>query len=360
MNGTQRKHEAGIHAKFINGYSKGCSVKATAEEYAQMGVVLGVDILVGPINTAIVPAASGCSNDASSVPIIPGSNMRKKVDKGIQFLEALVSSLKNKQQITNITTPRVFAVLDGQDDLKARWWNTVQLKEKFQEDDEIIAGYVVPLFFLQPSTFEHDGGDDAAGCKMKETITPAKPSTQVFSSAFIFDAQLVSSSHRHQHHQQQEEVEERRGRDRQETIKKVLQTTFAALPANKPRVVVGVGSLEDIRTCIECGVDLIDGSWLANLAERGIVLNLEGESTPTSSSSYCINPHSSSSSGNYTQDMAVLVPGCGCFACSGEMHYARSYIQHLYEVGEMLGYAILQIHNHHQCSEWMQRIREEI
>jgi queuine tRNA-ribosyltransferase accessory subunit len=52
-----------------------------------------------------------------------------------------------------------------------------------------------------------------------------------------------------------------------------------------------------------------------------------------------------------------LVTSCTCYTCTS---HHRAYVQHLLSAKEMLGWVLLQIHNHHILSEFFSSIRESI
>ena len=57
------------------------------------------------------------------------------------------------------------------------------------------------------------------------------------------------------------------------------------------------------------------------------------------------------------QDGGALVPGCGCYAC---MTHSRAYTRHLLNTTEMLGPALLQVHNVHHYAGFFTAMRKAI
>ena len=53
-------------------------------------------------------------------------------------------------------------------------------------------------------------------------------------------------------------------------------------------------------------------------------------------------------------DLAPLRQECGCYACK---HHHRAYLQHLLSAKEMLGWVLLQLHNHHIIDEFFAGVR---
>lgn len=56
-------------------------------------------------------------------------------------------------------------------------------------------------------------------------------------------------------------------------------------------------------------------------------------------------------------DLSPLSPGCSCFACT---NHHRAYMQHLLAAKEMLGWVLLQIHNHHTMDVFFTGVRQSI
>ena len=54
----------------------------------------------------------------------------------------------------------------------------------------------------------------------------------------------------------------------------------------------------------------------------------------------------------YATDLSPLREGCECYAC-GSHH--RAYVRHLLDAKEMLGWVLLQIHNHHTLDVFLCR-----
>ena len=59
----------------------------------------------------------------------------------------------------------------------------------------------------------------------------------------------------------------------------------------------------------------------------------------------------------HATDLAPLRPNCGCYACR---NHHRAYLQHLLGAKEMLGWVLLQMHNHHIIDEFFAGVRRSI
>jgi len=59
----------------------------------------------------------------------------------------------------------------------------------------------------------------------------------------------------------------------------------------------------------------------------------------------------------HSTSLLPLTEKCACYACTS---HHRAYIQHLLSAKEMLGWVLLQVHNHHVLSEFFTAVRESI
>lgn len=108
---------------------------------------------------------------------------------------------------------------------------------------------------------------------------------------------------------------------------RILRGTVAALPANKPRYLMGVGRPEDLLVAIGCGVDMFDCVLPTRNGRNGAAFTDEGVIRMRNR--------------KYERDEAPLAANCPCAACQ----HSRAYLRHLFMVGEMLGPILLSIHN---------------
>jgi queuine tRNA-ribosyltransferase len=128
---------------------------------------------------------------------------------------------------------------------------------------------------------------------------------------------------------------------------KVLEWSNDNLPEDKPRHLLGIGSVEDIFAAVERGVDLFDCILPTRLARMGIML---------------MRPESGGNINNLwrkhlnaglERDSRPLDPHCDCPTCA---RFSRSYIRHLQKSGEMLGHTLVSVHN----IAFMMRLMREI
>lgn len=102
----------------------------------------------------------------------------------------------------------------------------------------------------------------------------------------------------------------------------------AALPAHKPRYLMGVGQPVDLVRAVRSGVDLFDCVLPTRAGRHGQAYTSEGRRNLKNA--------------RYALDRAALDPACGCATCRG---YERAYLRHLVRCDELLGKRLLTLHN---------------
>ncbi len=119
--------------------------------------------------------------------------------------------------------------------------------------------------------------------------------------------------------------------------------TAEALPADRPRYLMGVGKPRDLVKAVRRGVDMFDcvlptrsGRTGQAFTRRG-VLNLRNA--------------------RHREDPRPLDPACACPTCAA---YGRAYLHHLFGAGEMLGPILLSRHNLHYYQDLMAGLRQAI
>ncbi|HZB96320.1 MAG TPA: tRNA guanosine(34) transglycosylase Tgt [Herpetosiphonaceae bacterium] len=108
----------------------------------------------------------------------------------------------------------------------------------------------------------------------------------------------------------------------------MLSTTTAALPADRPRYLMGVGAPEDLIECIGRGVDMFDCVLPTRLGRHASAFTPEGR----------INLLNA----QWASDAEPIQAGCDCQTCR---NYSRAYIRHLFRAGETLGPRLATVHN---------------
>ena len=126
-------------------------------------------------------------------------------------------------------------------------------------------------------------------------------------------------------------------------MKEVLDWTIPHLPENKPRHLLGIGYLDDMKKAIKKGIDLFDCVYPTRLARHGTFLTKQGELNILNSS--------------YQRDKKPIMKNCSCYVCQ---NFSRAYLNHLFKNKEMLGPRLATFHNLWFIYELMEKIRKDI
>jgi len=126
-------------------------------------------------------------------------------------------------------------------------------------------------------------------------------------------------------------------------MKKALDWIIPCLPENKPRHLLGVGYLDDLKNAIKRGIDLFDCVYPTRLARHGTFLTSQGELSILKAA--------------YRTDKKPIMRNCSCYTCQ---NFSRAYLHHLFKAKEMLSYRLATIHNLHFMFDFMEKIRQDI
>lgn len=121
------------------------------------------------------------------------------------------------------------------------------------------------------------------------------------------------------------------------------ELTAALLPDNKPRYMMGVGSPREIVESVAHGVDMFDCVMPTRIARNGTLYTTEGR----------INIKNS----RFEKDFTPLDPGCDCYVCR---NFSRSYLRHIFRVGEISALIYNTHHNLYFMKKLMERLRAAI
>jgi queuine tRNA-ribosyltransferase len=124
---------------------------------------------------------------------------------------------------------------------------------------------------------------------------------------------------------------------------RVLAEVAPAMPRERPRYLMGVGTPADILEAVGRGVDMFDCVLPTRNARNGQAFVRGGR----------VNIKQA----QYAEDPGPLEEGCPCPCCA---RFERRYLRHLYLVGEMLVARLLTIHNLHHFGAMMRGAREAI
>jgi len=129
----------------------------------------------------------------------------------------------------------------------------------------------------------------------------------------------------------------------QETMLEMAALSAEALPADKPRYLMGVGKPADLVAAVRRGIDMFDcvlptrsGRTAQAFTRRG-ALNMRNA--------------------RHRSDPRPIDPDCACPACTD---HSRAYLHHLFRCDEMLGPVLLSSHNLHYYHALMADLRAAI
>lgn len=122
-----------------------------------------------------------------------------------------------------------------------------------------------------------------------------------------------------------------------------LDVTAPALPADKPRYLMGVGAPEDILEAVARGIDIFDCVLPTRVARNGGLFTRHGR----------LNLRNA----RYTADPLPVEPGCDCYTCQ---HFSRAYLRHLFKAEETLALHLATVHNVRFMVRLMEEIRNHI
>lgn len=109
---------------------------------------------------------------------------------------------------------------------------------------------------------------------------------------------------------------------------KMIDYAIKYLPEDKPRYLMGVGSLDYILEGIAKGIDMMDCVLPTRIARHGTLMTHEGR----------VNIRKEM----YKEDFTPLDKECDCYCCK---NYTKAYLRHLYISGESFGARLMSIHN---------------
>ena len=124
---------------------------------------------------------------------------------------------------------------------------------------------------------------------------------------------------------------------------KMVADAIRYLPAEKPRYLMGVGSLNYLLEGAALGVDMFDCVLPTRLARHGALLTSHGR----------INIQRA----QYKEDFTPVDEECDCYCCK---HYTKAYLRHLFLANEEFGKTLMSIHNIRFLIKTMEGARKAI
>jgi len=129
----------------------------------------------------------------------------------------------------------------------------------------------------------------------------------------------------------------------QDAMLEITALTAEALPADKPRYLMGVGKPADLVAAVARGVDMFDCVLPTRSGRTGQAFTRRG----------ALNLRNARHQG----DPRPLDSDCACQSCAD---FSRAYLHHLFRCEEMLGPVLLSAHNLHYYQELMAGLRAAI
>lgn len=122
-----------------------------------------------------------------------------------------------------------------------------------------------------------------------------------------------------------------------------LNSFTPKMPESRPRYLMGVGKPLDILNGVRAGIDMFDCVLPTRNARNGQFITTHG----------ALNVKKE----RFKEDELPPDPDCSCKVCQ---RYSRSYIRHLFNVGEYLAGQLISYHNIHFYLRMMENIRKAI
>ena len=132
------------------------------------------------------------------------------------------------------------------------------------------------------------------------------------------------------------------GETREEMVR-LARFTAALLPADKPRYLMGVGTVRDLIAAVDCGIDMFDCVYPTRSGRHGRALTRSAD----------LNLRNA----RFVRDYTPLDPQCDCEVCT---NFTRAYLAHLVRSEELLGMRLLSYHNVYLLNALMREARAAI
>ncbi len=123
----------------------------------------------------------------------------------------------------------------------------------------------------------------------------------------------------------------------------MVEYSVKYLPKDKPRYLMGVGSIDYVLGGILRGVDMFDSVLPTRLARHGALMTSVGR----------VNIKNE----KYKADFTPLDVNCDCVCCK---HYTKAYLRHLYVCNETFGKRLMSYHNVRFLVRLMEEARQAI
>lgn len=128
-----------------------------------------------------------------------------------------------------------------------------------------------------------------------------------------------------------------------EDMLRILAHSAPALPVDKPRYLMGVGTPADILRAVSHGIDMFDCVMPTRNARHGHLFTQQGVVRIRNASN--------------AADTRPVDEACGCYCCQ---NFSRAYLRHLLQNDELLGMRLASLHNTWFYQVLMADIRQAI
>ncbi|HXW81257.1 MAG TPA: tRNA guanosine(34) transglycosylase Tgt [Acidimicrobiales bacterium] len=122
-----------------------------------------------------------------------------------------------------------------------------------------------------------------------------------------------------------------------------LSASVPYLPTDRPRYLMGVGDPSSVLSAITLGVDMFDCVLPTRLGRHGTALTSTGRLAVKAA--------------RLAKDDSPIDSGCGCSVCG---RHSRSYLRHLFNVGEPSAGRLVSLHNLTWLAHLVARAREAV
>lgn len=138
-------------------------------------------------------------------------------------------------------------------------------------------------------------------------------------------------------------------------------SSVVAIPGNLkkfPRMsVANLDSPHKLLEAVSFGIDLFAIPFVGQATDAGIALDFSFPAQARQESEVLLPMGLDMWSPDYAIDTASLRKGCNCYTC---LNHTRAYVRHLLSAKEMLGWVLLQLHNHNTIDQFFRGIRQSI
>lgn len=128
-----------------------------------------------------------------------------------------------------------------------------------------------------------------------------------------------------------------------DVMQEMLHASIQALPRDRPRYLMGVGSPEDVWRGVAAGVDMFDCVLPTRVARRGALFTPYGRVNVTAA--------------RFRELEEPIDVTCDCYTCRT---FSAAYLHHLFRAGELLAHRLASLHNVRFMHRQMETMRSAI